>query len=70
MSKKSNSLFKKTKTFVKNVDMFGKQVNLNFNEDGNVFKTYYGSFISIAVIVIISFIMINKAIGMFNFDNT
>ena len=64
MAKKRISISKKLKGAIKDFDMFGQPVNLNFNEDGNIFKTYYGSFISLVVIVLVSYLVINKTIGM------
>ena len=64
MVKKRTSVSKNLKGAFKDVDIFGKPVNLNFNEEGNVFKTYYGSFISLVVIVLVSYLVINKAVGM------
>jgi len=64
MVKKRATLSKSLKGALKDVDLFGKPVNLNFNEEGNVFKTYYGSFISLVVVVLVSYLVINKAVGM------
>ena len=39
MTKKRTNLSKKTKEFFKQNDMFGQPVNLNFNEEGSVYKS-------------------------------
>ena len=69
MVKKRTSVSKNLQKAFKDVDIFGKPVNLNFNEEGNVFKTYYGSFISLVVIVLVSYLVINKAFGMVQLQN-
>ena len=38
---------KSMKKFIRNKDIFGEQVSLNFDKKGNTFKTSFGGFLTI-----------------------
>ena len=42
--------FKLLKVHIKNLDLYGHPVELNFNKDGNTHKTILGGFVSIFVL--------------------
>jgi hypothetical protein len=44
---------KRIKYTVKNMDIFGYMVSLNFNREGTMFKTVFGGFLSILYIILL-----------------
>ena len=47
--------YKQLKTYIKDLDLYGHPVELNFNKDGKTHKTILGGFVSIFVIAMYYF---------------
>ena len=55
---------KKIRKFVKEKDIFGKEININFDKKGNKYKTLFGGFLTIL------FYMFILAVTAYAFANT
>lgn len=41
------------KEFLKSFDMFGRPINLTFNKQGEIYKTFIGGIISLGILIFI-----------------
>ena len=57
---------KRCKKLIKKQDVFGKKVELSFNQNGSIHKTYFGGFITILYTI---FIIAYTAFGFLNIQN-
>ena len=60
MSKKRKNFSKKIKQFFTGRDIFGQPVNLNFNEEGNVYKSLFGAIITYLMFVLLFYLVAYK----------
>ena len=60
MTKKRTNLSKKMKQFFKERDMFGQTVNLNFNEEGSVYKSLIGAIITYLIFALLFYLVAYK----------
>jgi hypothetical protein len=45
---------------IKDFDLFGHSVQLNFNKNGRLHKTFIGGFISIIFLIVAFFVLLNN----------
>lgn len=57
---------KKAKTLIRDLDVFGKEINLNFDQKGNTYQTFVGGVMSI---LYYGFVLSVSAYGIVNIQD-
>ena len=54
---------------LKGIDIFGFQVSLNFNRQGNVHSTCIGGFFTMLIVILIAYLGYTNLLLMFTYTN-